>query len=533
MSSKKHRGYDIDEAPVPSSSAARVRPEDLVDTMEFSKNWKTIRAIGQVFAYGNHWVTTKKRDGSRGAFKVPCLAFDSETGETDSTIHCPWCKHREEHPGSKDKPGLVGYSTEYWFNAIDRKEQDNPPKRPPRPDPEEVKSGFKLKDSDTWTPVKAVRLSAQDLRKVRNLKDLNRIKTKSGEVKVFSVFDERQGRDVNISFNKDEKVPSNRFQVNIGDKAPLNEEEAAYLTWDISSLEEVMTPDEADKEYDRWASRMGVSGGEDEDEDRPKRKTKSEKDTEMKKSANDRLRNALDDDEDDDDEDEPPRKSSAKKSTAKKVAERYIGVDDEDDIPVKKSSAKKSSSKKVVDDEDDDEDDEEDDIPVKKSSTKKPSSKKVIDDDDEDEDDEPPKSKKPLPSKSKKVVDDDDEDDDDEDDEDDVPVKKSSVKKPTAKKVVDEDDEDDDEDEPPKSKKPVPSKSKKVVDDDEDDEDDEDDDIPVKKSPPKKSSSKKVVDDDEDDEDEDEPPRKSAAKKPTAKKAAPARKKAQDDDDDF
>ncbi len=519
MTQKKRQsfGFDPDEAPVSGNRENKPRPEELLDVLEMPKGkkgaaaFKQVRPFGTVVVTGVHWIKTKKRDGSIGAFSKSCANFDPTTGRRDKDGGCPWCDAQTKLEGltKKGDTPFVRFSSDYWINVIDRAAQDSAPAKKPKLDPEERESGVKMKDSDSWTPVRAHRLTGQDLKKVRGLKDLNVVKKGAERVGV-SVFDLERGCDINMKFDKEEKVPSNRWTFAISERAPMTEEEQGFLIQDLSQLVDTEFDIKAEKaEVASWMTRMGLAkakGGDDEDEDEddeddaPKRKSSKAVTNDMRKNAKAAVA-GLDDDEDEDDE------------------------DDEDEPPSKKASAKKPApKKKIVDDDDDedgDEEDDEDDEPPAKSKKPAPKKKPVIEDDDEDEDedDEPPAKKKPAVKGKKKVVEDDDEDEDDEDDE--PPARKKAAaktpvrgKKPVVEDDEDEDDEDEDEDEddePPVKKKPAAkpvAKKKPIVEDDDEDEDedeDEDDEPPARKKkatppPPPKGKAKKVVDDDDEDD---------------------------------
>lgn len=539
---RRFSGFDPDEAPVSSNRESRPRPEELVEMLQMPKGaagkngmdaYKRFRPVGNVFVTGQHWVTTKKRDGSAGSFPAPCLNFNPETGKRELDNRCAWCRAEEVLPKRKNKDGkeqaLVRFSTDYYIQGIDRAEQENAPQRLPKMTAEERKTGFKDLNSDSWTPYRVQRLSGQDLKKFRNLKDLNVVKIK-GERVAKSVFDEQYGCDVLMKYDKTEKVPGNRWTFSKDERTPLTEEEQAYLKWDLSLL----IPDDLDsdsiaKEVESWATRMGVAkylkeGAEDDEddddddveEDAPKkRRTKAEVTKDLKK----KVHAALDDDDDEDEDEDDDLPPSGKKSPAK--GKKPI-IDD--------------------DDEDDDDDDEEDDDPPRKS--KNTGKKKLVikdedeDEDEEDEDDDPPRGKK-APAKSKKPVIDDDDDEDDEDEDDDPPPrgKKAPAKKTKIVEDDDEDDEDEDDDLPPRGKKSASAKSKKSVvdDDDEDDEDENEDDPPRGKKAPAKSKKPVIDDDDEDedeDDDEDDPPRGKKGKRQPPPPPKGKKKKVVDDDDD-
>ena len=439
----KKRGFDIDDVP-DSNGGNQRKPADMVDLYALpEKKYVKLRFFGDIFAYGGHWIKTKKKDGKEGNFFHTCSAFDTETGKLDSTKHCAFCD---------DDSGLVRFTIDYFVNAISRKDQQNAPERI-KATAAETESGFKSKESESYTPCKAVRLTNSVLRRLKELRQLNVHENAEGESMNYSVMHPKYGVDLSIKKDKD-LPPANQYDVQIGTHSPLKKEERAYLIWDLSELMITPTAEAVSLEYKKWATRMGFSAkksdaAEDEaEDDAPK----------AKKTTKPRA--------DDFDEDEEP--APTKKKVVKPAADDF---DDEDETPPPKK-------KKVVEDEDEDEDE---DAPVKK-----PVKKKVVADDfDADEDDETP------PPKKKKVV-------VEEDDEDEEPVKKPVKKKPAA-----DDFDDEDETPPPKKKKPVvedeedeepvrkPVKKKVVVEDDEDDE----------TPPPKKTVKKKpAVEDDDFDE---------------------------------
>lgn len=458
------------------------------------KKWVTLRLYGDVHSYATAWVKTKTKDGKSTKFPVDLPSYDPETQQFDSTKYDPWYAHaqHEKDSGVERDDQLIQVGRKFYMNALFRHLQKQQPSTKIKPTSTERETGFKDKDSDTWTPWQVVALSPTLIGKIKELKGLNTVTSKkTGATKTYSVTDPKFGRDIRIFFDGS-KAPADQYQVIPADtRSALDEEELSFLRWDTSCLAaEPLSDEETKREFESWAKRNGVK---------------------LKKGK------AVDaDDIDEDEDDEPPKKG--KKTPAKgkkKVVEEDEddedededgGIDDEDeddDEPPKKSKGKK---KPVEDDEDEDEDDD------------------GLDDEDEDEDDEPPKkSKKQVKSKKKPV----DEDDEDEDEDDDL-------------------EDEDEDDEPPKSKKKAPAKGKKKpVDEAEDDEDDDldededDEDEPPKKSKKPVKGKKKPVEDDEDededlddeDEDEDEPPKKkkAPAKKVAAKKS---KKKPVEEDED-
>ena len=482
------KGTDLDS--VSSRNSNRPKISDKIPVFKFpEKTWMTFRIFGPIFTYGGYWVKTKTKEGKASQFYTACPSYDPETQQRDSSIFDPWRELEERQSGMERDDKLVNFTTQGFMNAIFRKAQADAPRKQAKHTKKEAKSGFKDKDSDSFTPVVPLRLTYGAMQKLKEQAGLNTASIK-GQTKAFSVTHEKYGCDVRIMYNPD-KAPADQYQVSIGERKPLTEDELAYLKWDLSDLEEATSEDEVRRDFESWAKRNDVKIGKkkrdddfDDEEDEPKSKKK-------KKPV-------------DDEEDEPKSKKSAKGK--KRVAE-----DDEDDDFDEEDEPKSKKKKKSVDDDEDDEDDEDD-----------------FDDDEEDDDDEPKSKKKKKPvvkSKKKKPVDDDDDEFDD-DEEDEEPKSKSKKKKP----VDDDDDEFDDEDEEddePKSK----SKKKKPVDDEDDfdDEDEEDDE------PKSKSKKKKPVDDeddfDDDEEDDDDEPKSKKKKKPVVK--SKKKKPVDDDDDEF
>lgn len=435
------RGTDMD-AVVVRSREERKKPTDIFTLLEYpSKNgkpvWVTIRLFGPVFSEGTYWVRAK-RDNPKSSFPAPCLSYDYNTHQRTSDKEDPWGDELQRERDAGMEQPYIRYQPYLYMNAIVRKEQSREPARN-RLTAEEKETGFKDKDSDSWTPVVVVRFTPSLFKKVQDLKDDNIVKLKSG-TKAFNVNHERFGRDIMIRYDPN-AAASDKYAVKLvvdGGRTPLTEEEKAYLKWDIEAMyNDEPSLEETKRDVAAWRKRMGL--------------------TDEKSKAVE----SMDDNEesfDDDIEDTPKLKK--RKPAAEVFEDDDVGSFD----PPKKS-------KSDDDDFDDDDDDFEDEKPARKSKK----SKQVEEDDFEDDDfeEEAPRKK----SKAKPVEEDDfDDDDDDFEDEDEKPVRKSKSKKVEEDDFDDEDFEDEEEDKPiPKSKKPLKSKFKKAkpVDDD-DDFDDED-----------------------------------------------------------
>jgi hypothetical protein len=433
---------------------------ELHDRNKANGKWVPIRLVGPMFSYAQHWIEINKEAGGTAKFPKQCLAYNDETETLDSTITCPYCELTGEDPG-----------IQYYQNVIDRRVQEREPDDL-RVSKAEKKTGFKEKDADSWTPMRVLELPPSAVKNLRDLGELNK-HGKKGAKEAYDLSDEQFGCDVNYMFDKDAKGgDKHKFQKD--EHTPLEDNELAYLMWNIEGMVKPDSEKDATKECERLEEKLVREDGDD-DDDEPKY---------SKKGGKGKGKPADDDDEDD----EPPKKKKAK-----------VDDDDDDDEPPKRKKAK-------VDDDDDEPapkkkakpvDDDDDDEPPKRKKAK-------VDDDDDDE---------PAPKKKKAAEPDDDDyepevgdkvtvtdrdgDDvtgevtkvnaktiiiDDSDDEsftfsrkEVTVVKAVSKKKPAPKKVEEDDDE------------PAPKKKAKPVDDDDDE-------------PAPKKKAKKVDDDDDDDE---------------------------------
>lgn len=388
---------DLDDGKTGGRGERSEGVRDLVDVFKFpEKKWTTIRLDKGLFSTANYWITTKKKDGSKGKFPTPCPSYDPDAQERDSTKADPWrdcaamlyANLSEKERKERDKQ-LIQFTQEWWMIGIVRAKQKQLPERMPKPTKAERASGFKDKDSDSLTAKYAIKLGRSLLGKIQELKGLNTVESKqTGAVKAFAVNDVKYGRDLRVYYDSS-KAPADQYQVQLGEKrTPLTEEEQAMLSWDLATATAQPEIDEKllAEDFKKWADKMGIKSA--------------------KKSKKD-----VDEDEDFDDEDEEEEEDEPKSKSKKSKG----------DVP-----KKGKKSKKVVDEDEDFDDEDEEDEPApkkgKSKSTKK--SKKDEDEDDfddedeEDEEDEPKKSKgkkSKAGKKSKKV------DDDDDDDEDDIP----------------------------------------------------------------------------------------------------------------
>ena len=410
--------------------------------------------IATYFTYGFRIKTPKT--GKIITIEKMAQSFDIKKGDFDESKakKDAWRKLAEKY-------GVRGRQ-QFAANVIDRRLQEDAPKKKKKPTSEERSSGFKDKDSESWTPVVVQRFGQSVFSLVTDLNATNKVTIKDKKT-TRPIDDKKYGRDVEIKYDG-EKTPAQQYNIQRGERAPLTEEELEYLVWDIEAallkiqkehgkdaeaeakrLEKLLVDEKGKPLKSKSDDDNDDDDGEDmeDDEDKPKKKKKGNK--------------RRDDDDDDDDD-----------SSDDDGDDLEDGDDDEDEKPKKKKRR-------------DDDDDEDEDRPKKKKRR----------DDDDDEDEDRPKKKK------RKNDDDEDGPPWDEEDEDEKPKKKKR-KDDDDEELDDLLDDDDDEDEKPKKKK-------RKDDDDEDedrpkkkkrrdDDDDEDEDRPKKK--------KKRRDDDDDDDDD-------------------------------
>jgi hypothetical protein len=495
----KQRSVSFDDAKT-NSRSEKVKVTDLVNLLKLpEKKWVTGRLYGGLNSYATGWVNYKKKDGGgKGKFPVNLRSWDPQSGSFDSTIYDPWFAlwQKEKDEGVAKEKMTIQINKKFYADFLLRSAQRQAPSTLTKPTRAERESGFKDKDSDTWTPWTVFAMPPSLVEKVKELKGLNVVRSKKSGSKAYSVADEAYGCDVRIYYDG-EKSPADQYQIQLGERTPLTEEELALLRYDTSNLVTEQTDEEVKRDFEGFCKRAGI-----ELDDEPKRKQRSKKR-----------------DEDEDDEDEQPKRSKRRSS-------------DEDEDEDEEDRPKRSSKRRPDPDEDEDDDDE-------PASKKRGKPSRDDDDDDLDDEDEPPKKRG---SKSSR---DEDEDDDDQDDDDDEPrrgkgktgTSSASSAKGRSKRASEEDDDDgDDDSDEDEDDEGVSAKSKsnkkRRPDPDEDDEDEDDE-------PPKKRG--KASRDDEDEDDEPAPKRTSKKRRPDpdededdepAPKRSSKRKPARDEDDD-
>lgn len=375
-----------------------VNPADIVDMQKLpDKTYLRVRLIGGVMQLGSYWVSTRKKDGSIGQFNTGCSSWNPETHSQDDNKEDPWRDFEREQieAGVPRNDRLVRFATGYYMNAIIRNLQDNEPSRKPKPTAEELESGYKDKDSDTWTPVRVLSLPISVLDQIQKLKIVNvvKLKRKDGTVttKTFDMNHPKYGCDLLIMYDSS-KAGAAKYSVTKDDgRTPLSEEEQAYLTYDLDKLYVEFDPSIMQNAFNSWHNR-----------------NKKLIDNMFGKASN----------------------------------EDYQYAGNKDDLTENDLESKPRKKKKVEAVEDDGDFDDEDEV----KPAKKVSRKAVEDDFDEEEESKPAKTVKKTKKKSEPEPEEDDEgfdDSDFEDDEEAKPVKKPLKK--TKKKPEPEEDEDEDD----------------------------------------------------------------------------------------
>lgn len=400
----KAEGRSFDSTKPSNSRESGPKLTDLVDMFEWPAKVKgkvkskIIRAIANVEGRGTHQIPIVSKAGKDFVISKTCLRYDVETDERDSTKKCPYC--------DLEAKGKAKFKKTYYVNVIDRELQEEMPSKVSEPTKKEASTGFKDVDSKTWTPVRVLRVPMTLAKRLQTLGEKNLVlNPKTKEKKAFPITHTKYGIDLDIMFDPDAQA-ANMYSADAtegpdgGKRSPLSDEEKDYLIYDLSSIYEPESLEDAKREAANLAKMSPNADDEDEDED--------EDDDIPSKKSKSKSRKPVDEDEDDEDDDDDDE-----------------DLDDDDDLDDdafddKPPKSKSKSRKPADEDDDDDEEDEDEDLDDEDEE------------DDDDFDDEPPKKSKAKPaskSKSRKPADEDDDEDDDFDDLD---------------------DEDEEEDEPPK-----------------------------------------------------------------------------------
>jgi len=302
----KQKGTDLDDI-ADGAGGKRPRITDKVNMVKFPEGkWLQARLFGPIYTYAGYWVKTKKKDGKAATFYVPCPSYDPNTQQRDSSKYDPW-RDLEAQQIADDVPQaerLVRFAKKGYINGIVRSAEKDKPRKVSATK-KELKTRFKDKDSDSWTPVFGFPLGTAALNKLKEQGQLN-TKEVNGQTKAFPLTHEKYGRDVRIKYDST-KAPADQYQVVMGDKRmPLTDEQKEYLIWDLSELEDEIPEAEVRRDFESWASRNGI-------------KVKGAKGKKKSKDEDEDDEDLPDDDGDDDEDDEPKKKKGKADKKGKKI----------------------------------------------------------------------------------------------------------------------------------------------------------------------------------------------------------------------
>lgn len=209
------------------------RIDDLVDILKLEDEFISIRLIGGVMPYAQHWIPIQT---SKGEIKVPKVVpnFDPFTDSYDDTIKNPY----------KDIPGCQTQK-HYYVNCIVRDLQEQEPRKKEKPSKEERKSGIIAKGSKTWNPVRVLRIPSGVAKQFQQLISMNKHKIK-GKTMQCELSDPKYGCDIHILFNP-EAAGAQKYMVQKGEHSPLTEKEQAYLMYDLDFTKSAMKPETEEK----------------------------------------------------------------------------------------------------------------------------------------------------------------------------------------------------------------------------------------------------------------------------------------------
>ena len=238
-------GPKLQDMELPQGKAIRL--DSLVDFADFSDGeWHRVRLWPGLFANAQMWVDIRKQDGTFIQIPKQFRNFDITTAKfTDA--ECPYYRNREAFSCRGDPGGQV--TVHYYVNLLDRGLQEDRPKKAKPPTGEEAKTGFKVKGSKSWSPIRVARFPRTLVESIIKLTELNRI---SGETKQLS--DPKYGRDLYVLFNKNASSPSNMWDVQVDPDghSKLSKEEQGYLFYDIKSALEELQSQESLSEAKTW-----------------------------------------------------------------------------------------------------------------------------------------------------------------------------------------------------------------------------------------------------------------------------------------
>lgn len=251
---------------VSSGGEDKKKLSDMLDLLQLKDRvWKKLRFIGKPIAYAEAWIDIRKKDGTK--IKIPKFSRDlnPETGEWEDN-GCPY------------RANGIKFRVIYLSNVIDRSAQEDEPKKKKSPTKQEIKSGYKKVGSDTWTPVRVLRIPNSVATRLQGFSETNKkVDKKTGESKVYGIEHKKYGLDVQIKYTKDASAVS-MYQTDKGERTKLSDEEKEYLTYDIINAVKALweNPDDSEKNW-KSLKKIMITDSKDEEEETSKKKKNKHK----------------------------------------------------------------------------------------------------------------------------------------------------------------------------------------------------------------------------------------------------------------
>lgn len=190
------------------------------------------RFIGPLHAVAEMWFEVFTKTGKTARIRKLATNYNSETGDFEG--ECPY----QELLGLKPRP-LV------YTNAINRDTQDNEPKKRGKMTEAEkklvevgvgadvMKAHIKVKGSEVWSPVQAIRLPSTAANRVIDSSATNKHKDKkTGENKRFGPNHPVYGYDISIKYNP-KASPADQYFIQKEKLSKLTDEEREYCLQNI------------------------------------------------------------------------------------------------------------------------------------------------------------------------------------------------------------------------------------------------------------------------------------------------------------
>lgn len=221
------------------------RLDSLIDIWKPGKKYQAIRLIGGVSSFYQYWIPIKTKTGKITRIPKYCLDWNPDTESFDGE-NCPY-----------KASGLLRGKHVYLTNAIIRDLQEAKPAKLPLLTKAEIKAHLideekvflKEMGSKSWTPIRGILIPASVAARLKAQKDLNtRENPKTGEVRKYDLAHPRFGRDIQFMYDPDAQKGSAMYDLSMGKRSPLTEEELAYLRYPLNVVK-TETPEEASREW--------------------------------------------------------------------------------------------------------------------------------------------------------------------------------------------------------------------------------------------------------------------------------------------